>query len=364
MKLYSKPLEKYSGFDSFQESFVGELDRFIDAFLDDRIRQANEQFMVDGYALLKEYCGRPGKRIRPLLVMLSYMGYGGRKKRVGDVLSVAASVELMHSFLLIQDDIIDRADSRRGGPSLHIAAEKDFSGISASSNSASDAALILADVVMSCALELAGSTAFGGKVMNGFWKVFSSTYELTAWGQIRDIMYSMPTTLDIDEDVPEQISRLKTAHYTIRSPLHMGYVLSGGSSEKEVGRIHDFGMNLGMAFQLRDDIIGVFGRQDETGKPVDSDLREGKYTLLVQYAYRLLDENRKKHMEKLFCAEEKTEHEIDELRSLISTSGALQRARDDLARYTGVAERELQSLSVSQRCMEFLQEIVVLISRY
>ncbi|MFW5862349.1 MAG: polyprenyl synthetase family protein [Spirochaetota bacterium] len=364
MKSYSKPLGKYSGFDSFQESFVAELDRFVDAFLDDRIRQANEQFMVDGYALIKEYCGRPGKRIRPLLVMLSYMGYGGRKKYTGDVLSVAASVELMHSFLLIQDDIIDRAASRRGGPALHVAAQHDFSGISASGTSASDAAFILADVVMACALELAGSTAFGPKVMNNFWKVFSSTYELTAWGQVRDIMYSMPTTLDIDEDVPEQISRLKTAHYTIRSPLHMGYVLTGKQSGVEVKRIDSFGMNLGMAFQVRDDIIGVFGKQDETGKPVDSDLREGKYTLLVRYAYQLLDEKRKQRLAELFCAEEKTESGLQELRSLIRVSGSLERARDDLVRYTGLAEKELQSLSASSRCLEFLQEIIERISRY
>ncbi len=364
MKVQVKPLAKYSGFNEFQEHVITELDRFVGAFLEDRIRHADEQFMVNGYALIREYCGRPGKRIRPLLVMLSYMGYGGRKKRMEDVLSVAASVELMHSFLLIQDDIIDRADSRRGGPALHVAAQRDFSGISASGTSASDGALILADIVMACALELAGSTAFGPKVMNNFWKVFSSTYELTAWGQIRDIMYSMPTTLDIDEDVPEQISRLKTAHYTIRSPLHMGYVLAGKQSGEEVGRIGSFGLNLGMAFQVRDDIIGVFGKQDETGKPIDSDLREGKYTLLVRYAYQLLDEKRKQRLEKLFCAEEKTGSAVEELRALIRVSGALQRARDDLARYTASAEKELQLLSAGNRCLEFLREIVVMISHY
>src|SRR6056297_713131 len=102
-------LDKYNDFSSFQEAFIAGLDSLVDEFLEERTRHAAEQFMVDGYALAREYCRRPGKRIRPLLVMLSYMGYGGKKKRIPDVMRVAGSVELMHAFLLIQDDIIDRA---------------------------------------------------------------------------------------------------------------------------------------------------------------------------------------------------------------------------------------------------------------
>lgn len=356
-------LDKYKDFSRFQEDFISRLDSLVDVFLEERIRHADEQFMVDGYALVREYCRRPGKRIRPLLVMLSYMGYGGKKKRIPDVMKAGGSVELMHAFLLIQDDIIDRASTRRGGPALHVEAEKDFSGIAASNTAASDVALILADVVMACALELAGSVSFGRKVMREFWKVFAYTYEMTAWGQIRDIMYSMPSTLQIKEDVPRQISRLKTAHYTIRSPLHMGYVLSGGNSPAELERINRFGMDLGMAFQVRDDIIGVFGRQDETGKPTDSDLMEGKFTLLIHHAYQLLDDNRRQRFEKIFCSEGKTASDVNELRTMIDSSGALQRARDDLARYTGSATGALGELSVTAKCREFLQEIVEMISR-
>jgi len=363
MKKSITSLVKLEEFSRFQKALIDGLDSLVDEFLEERIRHADEQFMVDGYALVREYCRRPGKRIRPLLVMLSYMGYGGKKRRIPDVMKVGGSVELMHAFLLIQDDIIDRADTRRGGAALHVETQKDFTGITTSSTAASDVALILGDVVMACAMELAGSVSFGKKVMREFWKVFAYTYEMTAWGQVRDIMYSMPSTLQIEEDVPRQISRLKTAHYTIRSPLHTGYVLSGGNIQGELQRINEFGMNLGMAFQVRDDIIGVFGRQDETGKPTDSDIMEGKFTLLIHHAYQLLDENRRQHFEKLFCSEKKTAADVDELRAMINSSGAHQRAKDELSSYIGNATDSLGKLSITAKYRGFLQEIVEMVSR-
>lgn len=311
-------------FREFSSEVVPEIDFFIKNYFERKISEADLGFMKEILGYLCEYCLRDGKRIRPLLLFNAYYGYRKGFKKREAIVRLGAVVEMMHSLLLIQDDIIDKSELRRGEKSFHILLGDKYSHLTLNPSIGQDIASVTADILFSCCIEIISGTGIRHDVKDRFLEIFSKTYERTAWGQILDSMNSMPRSIDPESDAPMQISLMKTAYYTMVYPLMMGYVLSGEKNKSEMTNIEAFAVPLGIAFQIRDDLLGVFGIENDTGKPNDSDIIEGKLTLLVQNTILKLSEDDRKKFTGIFLSSIKSKDDVKFVRECIKETGALE----------------------------------------
>lgn len=221
---------------------------------------------------LQAYCdvlSRGGKRLRGILVMEGYKMSGGTNTAM--ILQAARAMEMIHAYLLIIDDIQDRSASRRGGPSAH----QQF--LNAGQNQhqaealATNAALLGNHAAMMILANLDAPAVLRSNVLS----ILNRTLTVTIHGQIADVNGSASTEADVT-----RIQDQKTATYSILNPLHVGMVLAGADCHVTDG-ITPYAAAVGQAFQITDDIIGVFGDKSKTGKDPIDDIREGKRTLLV-----------------------------------------------------------------------------------
>jgi len=192
---------------------------------------------------------------------------------------VAAALELLHTFAIVHDDLMDRSPMRRGGPSTHVEMStpgRQWFGTSAAVL-AGDLAMVLADVLMATA-------HFPLHHMQSARALYDDMRLRAIAGEFLDLRASCAG--NADEHEARRIARLKSGGYTVADPLAIGAALAGGSAE--VQRVLSaYGLPLGEAFQMRDDVLGVFGDPGVTGKDRDGDLREGKQTVLVALARRM-----------------------------------------------------------------------------
>ncbi len=345
---------EYNSFAEFSRTYVTAINEYIYAFYSSKEHSAYNTDIQRGYALLKEYCTRDGKRIRPLLLLLSYLGYGGNSSVIQSIIPVAASLECMHAFLLIQDDIIDGAILRRGKPAFHNVCDSSYKKYN--ENIGRWVAIVLADVLMSNAIEMIA--ALDTPSVFQFLREFASIYERTAFGQMLDIIWSNPEHIS-DENIAHTIASMKTAHYTVSGPLRLGYLLAGGSDDVEMQRLADCGYSIGFAFQMRDDIIGVFGNEADTGKSASSDIEEGKYTVLVHKTVQLLSlQTDKDRFITLFKKKQKTTQDIQAIKEYIYNSGAIVEVKQLIAEHVQHARGiipQLQCNSAMKQClMDFI----------
>ncbi|HYN34779.1 MAG TPA: polyprenyl synthetase family protein [Ilumatobacteraceae bacterium] len=222
-----------------------------------------------------------GKRLRPAFCHWGYVGAGGGTDDQLDV-DAGAAFELMHAFALFHDDVMDDAATRRGQPTTHAvaAAEHQSNGwVGESRRFGEGVAILVGDLAFVYAdqlLEAAPPEAM--RVWNEL------RIELNI-GQYLDILGSVQSIRDVDK--AERICRYKSGKYTIERPLHLGALLAAPDSGDEfLPALSAYGLPLGDAFQMRDDVMGAFGDADLTGKPVGGDLREGKPTPLLARAVR------------------------------------------------------------------------------
>ncbi len=345
-------------FRHFSGKHVPVIDGLITGFFDGKVASADADFMKEMYSAISEFCLRDGKRIRPLLLINSFNGYRRGFGSIDEIIKLATAVELMHSFLLVQDDIIDRSELRRGKKSLHILMGDMYAKSSSNKAIGTDIASVLADVIFSCAIELICSARVRPAYRNSFLEVFSKTYEMTAWGQILDSLNTMPVAIDPESDAPLRISLMKTAYYTMVYPMMMGYVLSGGRNAREKQRITEFGVPLGVAFQVRDDLLGVFGIESDTGKPNDSDIREGKFTLLVQNAASNLQGNEREKFTKCFLKAEKSAGDVEFIRKSIIESGAMDQTINRHRELIEESKLKLGELAITGRSRDVLCGVI------
>ncbi|WP_111765258.1 polyprenyl synthetase family protein [Nakamurella deserti] len=215
---------------------------------------------------LLRFASTGGKRLRPQFLWWGWRAAGGDPDgpRAQAAWASAASLELIQASALVHDDIIDNSDTRRGEPSVHVSV-----GV--------NPAILLGDLALAWADDLFtdGAVALG-----------SPAAAFAAWRGMRtEVIAGQLLDLAADGSAADarQVNRYKTAAYTVERPLHLGAALAGGSAEL-VTALRGYGVHLGQAFQLRDDLLGVFGDSAVTGKPAGDDLVEGKRTLLLATA--------------------------------------------------------------------------------
>jgi geranylgeranyl diphosphate synthase type I len=248
--------------------------------------------------------GAGGKRIRPAFCYWGFRAAGGA--HAGAIVRAAASLELLHTFAIVHDDIMDGSDERRGVATVHVERGVPVAIL------VGDLALVLADALFMTAGFDAATT------LRGFGS-YSVMREEVISGQHMDVVAA--DRIDVSEEHARRIAVLKSGRYSIEKPLVIGAALAGAPDEFAAG-LSRFGDPLGEAFQMRDDILGTFGDRLSIGKPVDSDIREGKRHVLYAKTRALLDAADRDWFENRWGAEDLTTEEVGTLRGLIDSSGA------------------------------------------
>ena len=279
------------------------VDEDLEAFLSRRAQELPENAKL--IEELWRMISAGGKRLRPAFCYWGYRAGGGAHNE--RIVRVAASLELLHTFALVHDDIMDASDERRGQPTVHA-----LHGVPVAVL-AGDLALVLADSRLI-------ASGFSAEPMGRAMGAYQMMRQEVIAGQYLDVAAGSNET--IAEPEARRIAVLKSGRYSIEKPLIIGASLAEAPDEV-VKSLSAAGEPLGEAFQFRDDLLGTFGEQRSMGKPVDSDIREGKRNLLfARAASGLSGEERAFLIDRWGGGESLTVDEVQRLRRLVERSGA------------------------------------------
>jgi geranylgeranyl diphosphate synthase, type I len=338
-----------------------ELVRGVDEELDRLVREQRER-MVGGdagvsrpFEELERILGAGGKRLRPLFCLLGYRAAGARPG--GQIVRAASALELLHTFAIVHDDVMDRSRVRRGEPSSWIEfgeahRREGMRGDPASYGVASavlvgDLALILADQSF---LESGFPPA---RLLPALDRYNRMRAEMVA-GQYLDVLAA--NTGAAGEREARRVAVLKSGLYTVEGPLHIGSLLAGAGPDM-LRLLSRYGVPLGEAFQIRDDVLGVFVDPSATGKDRDSDLREGKRTVLLARTLALVSADEGRFIEECLGRPDLSAGDAQRIRSLMEGSGALASTLELIEELTEGAKSSLDDAPVAPDIAEILRDI-------
>ncbi|MGG5258300.1 polyprenyl synthetase family protein [Phycicoccus avicenniae] len=297
---------------------------------------------VDLVGELADRARHHGKRLRPRLARWGWTAAGGGDATRARLVDVAAALELLQLFALVQDDVMDRSDSRRGRPTLHVvtaARHRRAAALGDADLFGDSIAVLVADLALSEATLLASR---GHPRVARTWRVMAT--ELVQ-GQVLDLTHTAGRGRDLATS--RRIARLKSGRYTVARPLQLGAEVAGAAPEL-VERLGAWGDLVGEAFALRDDVLGAFGDPAATGKPTGDDLRCGKPTALLAWAEQLLP-----HADRplLAACDAGTldDDGVHRLQAAMEAAGVRELAEDAVADLVDRADEVLDGLAVDDR---------------
>ncbi len=291
---------------------------------------------------------RGGKRMRAALVVCGFDACGGgttgdEELVVGHLRSVgraAVAIELLQVYLLIHDDWMDDDDVRRGGPAVHVTLREHLG----SKRLGDTAAVLAGDLSCAYAQEALLEVPLGAERVLGAARAFAQIQEDVVSGQLAEMSPMLANSTSRAPSV-ELIHALKTASYTVTGPLALGAHLAG-ASETRVAQLTQYGRPLGIAFQLRDDLLAVFGDANATGKPVGNDIRQGKRTSLV--AEMRGDAKAEALLAHVLGREDASDAEVNEVIRAMETTGAKARVEARVAELLAEARAALASMALPE----------------
>ncbi len=305
-----------------------------------------------------------GKKTRPYLVILAYELYGG--KHYQQVLPVAAAQELLHLALLMHDDITDKALIRYNTDNISGQYRKLLASKGADADDAQhyagSAALLAGDLLLSSAYSMVLDSSISSDDKLLVQQILSDAIFDVAGGQLLDIEASASKAdnlIGIEQIDVRKIARLKTASYSFVGPLKCGAVLAG-APVKEIERLVSIGLILGVAFQIADDLLSIFGDNHVTGKSNLLDLKEGKLTYLMQLTYQLASPQQLDIVKRYFGNSELTESQADDVREVIIACGARRQAVALVEKYQLQAKQMAGALHISETSKPHLDSLIAL----
>jgi geranylgeranyl diphosphate synthase, type I len=314
-------------------------------------------------AELEGYVLRGGKRVRPAFAWMGWIGAGGDESgpAAPAVLRTCAALELLHASALIHDDIVDASPTRRGHRAAHVyfadqhrarrwSGDPDGFGIGA--------AILVGDLAQAWADDMVRTSKLSADAQTRVGPVWSAVRTEVVCGQLLDLAAEASGDEGIDSAL--LVNRYKTASYTVERPLHIGAAIAGADAEL-VAAYRAFGAGVGIAFQLRDELLGVFGDPAVTGKPSGDDIREGKRTVLLAMALKHADERdpgaagylRQK------IGTDVSEDELGSIRSILADVGAVDGMERDIVRHTDRAIEALEKSSATLHAKARLAEMAI-----
>lgn len=296
-----------------------------------------------------------GKRVRPALVLMTHRLLGGRAD--DDALAAAAAVELLHTALLFHDDILDGDLIRRGKPNLQgtfVTDALEAGGDAPASRTwGTTAGLLGGDLLISAAHSFLARIRSDAR--SHVHEIFDDALMVTAAGEMADVGFSVATLHPTTSSITSMMTN-KTAAYSFSAPLRIGAALAGADAETSA-ELAQIGAALGFIYQLRDDVLGVFGDATRLGKSTDADLREGKRTLLIAAAEGTTEWAQVRH---LFGRRTMSTDDVSRLRGAIEASGA----RDEISGLIVHSGDQLQAMISRARLPEPLAAELSAITRH
>ena len=329
----------------FQKHYANLLNKVNDTlngFMSEQVKSVEQNpFLHYYYSKIKDYLFSGGKRFRPILMILSYSSIKPNSISK-DILQVSLSVELLHNASLIHDDIMDNAETRRGKNAFHRDlreyAKKNYPQNNVNyGDYGLGMGLLGGDYVYNLAYKSILLDEFSPEITLQASKEFNEGFLDVVKGVIFET--DMMGRFEVSEEEYIEMITGKTAALFERA-ARMGAVLANGS-DSQIECLGNYGRNSGIAFQLVDDIIGSFGDSKKTGKPTDSDLKEGKKTILIVKAIQNAKPAQRKRLKELLGKQEATDDEIEEIREIIRDTGALSYAREKAEEFYRRSEKYL-----------------------
>lgn len=342
------------------DALIARVDSALSAFLDSRtayfadvgtdlgpLADAARAFVLDG-----------GKRLRPTF---AYWGWRTVRSDSADdqgLVNAAASLELLHACALVHDDVMDASQTRRGRPSAHAA----FADLHRASGWTGDAdvfgtagAILLGDLLLSWADAMFTAAGLADADHRRTRQVWDDMRQLVMAGQYLDALVQARGNFSADDAL--RVAKFKTSKYTVEGPLHLGAAAAGAPPEV-FAVLTEYGLALGEAFQLRDDVLGVFGDPSRTGKPAGDDLVEGKRTLLVALAMEQAGPDEAALLRHCLGDRAMAQDRLAALREVIVTTGALDQVEHRIAQRAEEARAALRTTAVSTDARAALAALV------
>ncbi len=306
------------------------VDTFLDTFCEQQIIRAKviSPAYAELWEVMRSYFAAGGKRIRPHLTILAYDACGGSSDN--DVLAPAVAWELLHGCMLMHDDIIDRDYMRHGQPNISGTYKRLYSPSIDAGHYADGTALIAGDLALSAAYKVVMESRLDDTAKHLMHQQLENAMFMVAGGELLDVQATLgnPETTDT-----MTIARTKTAEYSFCGPLQSGALLANASEHAQAA-LHEFGIAIGTAYQLADDLLGIIGEESRTGKPTDSDIREGKRTEILRQTYLRLDSSSKSVLDAaLQKGRAMSTKDVETVRELIQTSGSLEVIQSEIATF-------------------------------
>jgi geranylgeranyl diphosphate synthase type I len=299
-----------------------------------------------------------GKRLRPLF---AYWGWRSVQDEAADdagLITAAASLELLHACALMHDDVMDASLTRRGKRSAHA----EFAELHRAEGWTGDpdvfgtaAAILLGDLLLCWADALYARAPIPEHTAGRAREVFDGMRQLVMAGQYLDVLTQARGEFSADEAL--RVIEFKTSKYTVEGPLHLGAAIAGAGTDV-LAVLSAYGRPLGQAFQLRDDVLGVFGDPSVTGKPAGDDLREGKHTLLTAFAMERASDAEATLLTGCLGDRSLDDAQIAALREVIVATGALDRVEQRIIECADESRQALNSPLVSAPCRDMLGTLI------
>lgn len=302
---------------------------------------------------------RRGKRIRGALMTLGYYIAGGKDTQA--ITEASLCVELFHAGALVHDDIMDKDSMRRGLPSMHY----QFSGMAKDIGIKTDVghygisqAINLADGAFYMSWEILLNSKFSAqeKLLAG--QIYTDYVLRVVNGQELDVANLANGHIPKEAEILN-VLKYKTAEYTGIMPLYMGGLLGGMKNENTITALKEYGLSFGWAFQIQDDILGIFSDEEEFGKPVGSDLREGKNTLLTLYVQQNGTPAQKTFLKQVLGNENITKDDVLTMREIFIESGALKHTLALGWKYVSDGKMIIPKITKEQQYADLLESLIV-----
>ncbi|MFJ4964727.1 polyprenyl synthetase family protein [Streptomyces sp. NPDC088729] len=327
------------------------VDAVLYAFLDEQEQAAPDLPEIALFTgMLRTMLAAGGKRVRPFLCLTGWAAITDQPPPPA-VWRMAASLELFHAFALIHDDIMDRSDTRRGRPTAHRALASHHAHRADADALGVNTAILLGDLALGWSYEL---LHVKDARLRRTWGPLNALRTETLIGQYLDLTATGDPTADAD--TAWRIIRYKTAKYTIERPLCLGAVTAGADPAR-LRSLSAYAIPLGEAFQLRDDLLGVYGDPARTGKSTLDDLREGKHTVLVATALDRATPAQRRTLTSLLGDPSLDQETADVLRAVLTATGAAAAVEQMITDRFHAAERALDGSALRTHATTALRRL-------
>lgn len=339
------------------KDYRDEIQPILEKFLNEKIQEYGKLSPFAKLFLqhLSEFTLRGGKRLRPALMYYSYMMLGDED--LEEVKRVSIYLELIQSFLLVHDDIMDRSLLRREGDTMH----KIFEAYSYEKNFKDDVhfgntmGILNGDLACLLAYEIINNSKLSAKKKSNLSLLVSQEITKVIFGQTQDILLAYKEDYSREEIL--DVHHYKTAVYTFKLPVFSGAILAN-TSEDNLKLLENYAINCGIAFQIRDDILGIFGDNKTIGKETVSDIIESKKTLLVLHAYTRANRSQKEILDCSLGNKNLSYEQVKEFKKVLEQTGALDYSIKECEKYIKEAKESLKFLPVEKNeGLNFLDSI-------